>query len=674
MDGIATNGISPTAGSNRAHQSRAAGGGTAGGSAANGTSAPPGGSGAAAGGGGVVHAYQAFSGRYHGGAYGLSANLDELTFASQDDAGGSGQSDTAGFESAAMQIAVFDPGAATPAVRSAMGATPPSHPAPDALPASAFQDAVDPTTSTSVAFWSNQMPAPWAVADSGTTFGAASPKACATVNAASPSLVSASGSFSVTVAPVATATATLVDVLYLQETGTSSLISVYDINQGQIGDCFLLSSIGEIALWHPSAIMNMIQANANGTETVTLHLAANGSLPTFGTTSFETTYVTVTNTFPSDAVNNGATQDVLNGEKEIWVQVLEKAVATLGGGYSSIANGGNPMIAMEELTGQSATDMSPASVTVQNLQSEMAAGDLIVMDTPASGSLSFGLYNDHAYMFESVSGSGSSATVQLLNPWGFDEPSAIPLADLAANIVEVDIGSFANPQTINGTSGNDSITLTYDLTNGSVDLGAGNDSLTLANGNNSATVANTETIIGGTGNDIITLGAATSNASIDLGSGNDVLNLATFAYAATVANTETIIGGAVNDTITLATALTTGMHVDLGGGANKLTLANVANTGTVGNVNTLIGGTGNDVITLSTAMVSGSVDLGAGNDSLALANGGNIVTVANTETITGGTGNDAVTLGTADSNASIDLGAGSDKLTFGNFSNTATVA
>ena len=59
---------------------------------------------------------------------------------------------------------------------------------------------------------------------------------------------------------------------------------------------------------------------------------------------------------------------MLNGQKEIWVQVLEKAVATLGGGYNSIANGGNPMIAMEELTGQAATYMSPSALTVQELQ------------------------------------------------------------------------------------------------------------------------------------------------------------------------------------------------------------------------------------------------------------------------------------------------------------------
>ena len=62
------------------------------------------------------------------------------------------------------------------------------------------------------------------------------------------------------------------------------------------------------------------------------------------------------------------------------------------------------------------------------------------MDT-ANGGLSDGLVGGHCYMFEKVSGSGSSASVQLLNPWGFDQPAAIPLSQLArAGIVEVDIG------------------------------------------------------------------------------------------------------------------------------------------------------------------------------------------------------------------------------------------
>ena len=109
--------------------------------------------------------------------------------------------------------------------------------------------------------------------------------------------------------------ASLTQVLYLQEAGDTSVISVRDINQGQMGDCFLLSSIGEIALFHPSAIMNMISVNADGTETVTLYLDAWGRLPTFGTTSFKPVAITVSNDFASYAVNNGATQDVFNGQK-----------------------------------------------------------------------------------------------------------------------------------------------------------------------------------------------------------------------------------------------------------------------------------------------------------------------------------------------------------------------
>ncbi|MGA9014709.1 MAG: C2 family cysteine protease [Acetobacteraceae bacterium] len=413
--------------------------------------------------------------------------------------------------------------------------------------------------------------------------------------------------------PAVYATATLTQVLYLQEAGNASLIAVSDINQGQIGDCFLLSSIGELALWHTSAITNMIHANANGTETVTLYLAANGQLPTFGTTSFKATSVTIDNTFPSNAVNSGATQDVLSGQKEIWVQVLEKAVATLEGGYGAISYGGYPVVAMEELTGQPATWMSPASLTLSQLQSFVAAGDLIVMDTPGSGTLPYGLFNDHAYMFGSLTMVSGTAMVQLINPWGFDEPTAIPLASLATGIAEVDVGRFVASTPIIGGPGNDTIILPSAVTNASIDLGAGNDTLAFANGTNSATVANTETIIGGTGNDTITLATAAANASVDLGAGSDKLTLANATNSATVANVETLVGGTGNDTITLGSVLTAAMSVDLGAGSNKLTLAAGGATGVVSNVNTLIGGAGNDAVTLGTAAANASIDLGAGS-------------------------------------------------------------
>jgi hypothetical protein len=234
--------------------------------------------------------------------------------------------------------------------------------------------------------------------------------------------------------------ATQVDTLFLQEPGDTTAVSVDDINQGQIGDCFILSPIGELALFHPASITQMIHANSNGTETVTLYTDSDGQLPGFSSTSFTPIEITVANSFPSNSVNNGTTQDVVGNQKEIWPQVLEKAFATLDGGYGAIANGGSPVLATEELTGHAATWMSPAALTLNELVSSLAAGDLVTMDTSGTTGLPFNLVSDHAYMVAGVNTQGGAPTVQLLNPWGFDEPAAIPLAQLSQGIIEVDIG------------------------------------------------------------------------------------------------------------------------------------------------------------------------------------------------------------------------------------------
>jgi Calpain family cysteine protease len=241
--------------------------------------------------------------------------------------------------------------------------------------------------------------------------------------------------------PVLTAAVPMIQTLYLTEAGDKTAISVNDIHQGQLGDCFLLSSFGEAALFHPTSITNMIHSNPGGTETVTLYLDKNGRLPGFSSTSFKSTTVTINNSFSTASVDNGVAQDVAGNLKEIWPQVVEKAYATLGGGMGSIANGGSPLIALETLTGHAASYMAPGNLTLAFLTKEIAAGDLMVMDTSARGALPYGLVNNHAYMFEKLNGSGSAATVQLHNPWGFDQPSAIPLTRLAqSGIVEIDIG------------------------------------------------------------------------------------------------------------------------------------------------------------------------------------------------------------------------------------------
>ncbi|GAC1339915.1 MAG: hypothetical protein NVSMB18_08980 [Acetobacteraceae bacterium] len=231
--------------------------------------------------------------------------------------------------------------------------------------------------------------------------------------------------------------------LYLTETGDTAAVNINDIHQGQIGDCFLLSSIGEIARTHPDFIQKMIHANADGSETVQLYVGRNGFLPSPGATTYKPVAVTVSNVFPTYAANNGATQDVVGSQKEIWVQVVEKAVSALGGGYSSIANGGNPTVAMEELTGHAASYMSAGSVTADMLKSFSAAGSLVTFDTPNRSNLPFNLVGNHAYMFEGLVSTGGSMSVALGNPWGYHQPMLIPVSQIGKTFAEVDVGRIA---------------------------------------------------------------------------------------------------------------------------------------------------------------------------------------------------------------------------------------
>jgi hypothetical protein len=251
-----------------------------------------------------------------------------------------------------------------------------------------------------------------------------------------------------TIGLTATTTASAIpdtDVLYVQEAGDAAAISVNDVIQGQLGDCFLLAAIGELALVDPSAIANMIHVNPDGTETVTLYAPSGGA--------FTVVSEVVTNTFGDPSVEDGAS--AISRQSEIWVQVLEKAVAQLDGGYSVLDLGGYPYLAMEQLVGSTATWISPSAVTLSVLQADVASGDLITMDTPAGAPLGYNLVNGatqgHAYIFQSLTVVNGIPEVNLLNPWGSDEPDPIPLSALSSCIDEIDVCPVAAVPETNGS-------------------------------------------------------------------------------------------------------------------------------------------------------------------------------------------------------------------------------
>ncbi len=125
--------------------------------------------------------------------------------------------------------------------------------------------------------------------------------------------------------------------------------SMNDINQGYLGDCYLLSALAEAAKQDPSAIQSMITNNGNNTYGVRFFI--NGTAQ----------YVTVNNQLPDGGtIFNAATND--------WASLVEKAYAQVqssgliptgntvaaGNSFSTIGNGGAPEYTLEEITGASA--------------------------------------------------------------------------------------------------------------------------------------------------------------------------------------------------------------------------------------------------------------------------------------------------------------------------------
>jgi hypothetical protein len=125
----------------------------------------------------------------------------------------------------------------------------------------------------------------------------------------------------------------------------SSGASQNDINQGYLGDCYLLAGLAEVAKQNPNAISSMVTANGNNTYGVRFYV--NGVAD----------YVTVN----SSLANGGS---IFNYGKNIWGSLVEKAYAQLqsSNSWTAIGNGGWPRYALEAITGASTiTDYTGSS-------------------------------------------------------------------------------------------------------------------------------------------------------------------------------------------------------------------------------------------------------------------------------------------------------------------------
>jgi Calpain family cysteine protease/Putative Ig domain len=235
--------------------------------------------------------------------------------------------------------------------------------------------------------------------------------------------------------------------------------SVNDVNQGHLGDCYLLSSLAEVAKQNPSLIQSMITDNGNNTYGVRFFV--NGAAE----------YVTVNN-----SLANGGT--IFNNGPDLWASLIEKAYAqaqsisliagtnyNYGNSFTTIGNGGYAEYALGEITGASqitdfyasgsswskyvynsslstqstAFGLSTGSV-LATLVADLAKGDDLILSSWTNATDAVGkttLVASHAmsiYGYDSATGN-----LQIRNPWGtaggqyWDTTFEVSLATLLAD-------------------------------------------------------------------------------------------------------------------------------------------------------------------------------------------------------------------------------------------------
>jgi hypothetical protein len=231
--------------------------------------------------------------------------------------------------------------------------------------------------------------------------------------------------------------------------------TITDEHQGELGDCYFISSLGTIASSNPAAIENMIINNGDGTYTVRFYTGTYGGSANsdgsysdgFASGAGTADYVTVNNMLPTYGgtlafADYGASPT--NASNTLWIPLLEKAYAQWNETGNEGRNGTNTYAGIEggwmatvdaQVLGHNATDYGMGATYQQDMINALNSGEAVTIGTigssNSSDTLPYGLYGSHAY---GVTGyNASSGTFTLYNPWGFDQPtSALTWADLQA--------------------------------------------------------------------------------------------------------------------------------------------------------------------------------------------------------------------------------------------------
>jgi hypothetical protein len=203
--------------------------------------------------------------------------------------------------------------------------------------------------------------------------------------------------------------------------------SYTDIRQGNIGDCYLMSSLAEVALQDPTAIENLFIDNGDGT---------------FAVRFFEhgvARYVTVNEELPVDIEFGGAEYAGFGGGSNPlvqWVALAEKAYCQMNqegwiernrsNSYQGI-NSGSPADAIAQITGNS-TGFTPIrstspSAMLNTIVDVFQDNHAVTFVTKNKGTAA-NVVADHSYAM--IGYDPATQQVTLYNPWGLNNGTSFP--------------------------------------------------------------------------------------------------------------------------------------------------------------------------------------------------------------------------------------------------------
>ncbi|MEP7088472.1 MAG: C2 family cysteine protease [Nocardioidaceae bacterium] len=234
------------------------------------------------------------------------------------------------------------------------------------------------------------------------------------------------------------------------------------LQQGMLGDCHVLASLAAAERANPGFLQDHVQANANGSYTVTLYKDGK-PIQVVVTAEFPFT-LNADGTRGQGAYAHGSLDNDQTWTSDATLYMIyEKALAQTWGetdpnhdgrsGYEGM-NGGWPQHDMPVITGHQMDNLDSGSVTIDQIRSGLDGHQPVTVTTlfePGAGSDPLYAGDNvnqaiagHEYYVIAVNGTPPDATVVLANPWGAELPGTgtitLSWAELQHSTTSVQIG------------------------------------------------------------------------------------------------------------------------------------------------------------------------------------------------------------------------------------------